>query len=854
MQDASFVLTAAGIAVTWAAAARGGAPASFPISRQSQAQCVIVAQKQHEALAKELQHWLRQMTWATLPIEAEPAEQPAIVLGLTTDHPDQAKTQRPGDLGPEAIVLRTEANRLWLLANTELGLQHAVFRLLNAAGCRWFFPDPVWTVIPSKPDLSLALNLREQPAFGYRRIWYGWGPRTETLKRDYSAWMRHNRQYGHFRTDCGHAWHRHVPRQLFKKHPEWFALVDGERKPTQLCVTNRELQEFMANRVLQAFREHPDALMVSVEPNDGGGYCRCETCKELGSISDGVFHLANEVAKVVRQEFPDRWVGLYAYAKHSEPPSFPIEPGVYVQVTTGFRYTELSFDQQVTAFRKLGARLGVYDYFSVYPWDRDMPGAAKAGRVYQLAEAIRHYRDLGLSTYDAESSCNWGPNGLGYWMASRLMWNPDLEAQALVRDFCSRAFGQAAEPMRRLYERWASGERFSRRGLKLALLDLKEAYGREKDAAVGARLNRVAMYLHWLRLWSDYDRAARWNQWNKLAVASPEEVIAKAKEVVIYSRRLMDTGLIHTHPMLFTSWFKRRFKALGKIDDFDWEQTEAWKTERTDIPSAEETAQHFAADLAALADLPAVELQHRDFSEQLVPLVERRPEAVEAWGEVARSPLFVEDGVHYFIGKEGEALRLSYTPFGKGHTVDCRWTLRRPGQGKPLAKGHVKAAKGEAATIDLSVTKPGLLAFDPGTDYWKAAQIGFRPRPLALWAGRADRPGSPKRTPLRLWRPRLNQPLYFYVPEGTRHFVLCIASGGDPFTKLRIRTADGSAVLKNDRVLAGAQLSVTVPEGKDGAVWSLELDSLRCVVELYDVPPYLARHPAELLVPADTVP
>ena len=46
---------------------------------------------------------------------------------------------------------------------------------------------------------------------------------------------------------------------------------------------------------------------------------------------------------------------------------------------------------------------------------------------------------------------------------------------------------------------------------------------------------------------------------------------------------------------------------------------------------------------------------------------------------------------------------------------------------------------------------------------------------------------------------------------------------------------------------------IVVPKGKDGAVWSLALGSLRCVIELYDVPPYVARHPRELLVPTGAV-
>ncbi|HIE50296.1 MAG TPA: DUF4838 domain-containing protein [Armatimonadetes bacterium] len=860
---------------------KGTAQEAFLVSREGKAQCaIVVAQKAQDrrlTAAQELQGWLKEVTGATLPVETMPPVRDGILLGTAEDFPPQAQRERLQELGPEGFTVRSERNRLWLLANGEMGLQHAVYAFLESIGCRWFFPDPVWTVVPPQPTLVVRLHLREKPAFAYRRIWYGWGPRTPKLREDYKAWLKHNRQLGHFQIHCGHSYEWHLPRKLFEQHPEWFALVEGKRQPRQLCTTNPEVQQRVSEHTLEVFRREPQRNMVSVEPNDGRGYCECENCRAVGSISNRVFLLANVAAKAVRREFPDKWVGLYAYAYHSDPPGFKLEPGVYVQVTTGFRYTKLTFEEQVSAFRRRGAQVGVYDYFSVYPWDWDMPGAAKAGRAYQLAEAIRHYHDLGLTTYDAESSCNWGPNGLGYWVGAKLMWNPNQDPKALVRDFCQRAFGQAAEPMQRLYERWARGERFSPRGLKLALLDLQEAYRREEDPRVRARLDRVAMYLHWLRLWLDYDRRARWNQWGKLVVAPPKEILRRAREVIVCSRRLMDTGLIHAYPMLFTNWFAHRFAALKKVEGFDLKQADPWKKERTDIPTAEEVGQFFAEDLRSFKDLVAVEIEGREFGGPLVPLVERLPEAVQAWGEVPRSPLFVESGTHYFLGKGNETLRLTYTPYpNPPHTVQGHWVLRKADDGNLVAEGDVEAERGQTATVEFRLPADGIFAFEPGTGYWKAAQIGFDVRPLVVWAGRAQVPGKPKRTPLRLWLPRLNQPLYFFVPKGTKHFVIGIASGGDPFTTLVLRTADGTVVLK-EKVVAGDQISVIVeedkaqygemsemakhtvlpshqssvivPKGKDGQIWSLALSSLRCVVELYDVPPYLARHPSELLVP-----
>ena len=49
----------------------------------------------------------------------------------------------------------------------------------------------------------------------------------------------------------------------------------------------------------------------------------------------------------------------------------------------------------------------------------------KAARATSLATAIRSYYDKGARFLDAESGDAWGPYGLGYYVASRVMWDVD---------------------------------------------------------------------------------------------------------------------------------------------------------------------------------------------------------------------------------------------------------------------------------------------------------------------------------------------------------------------------------------------------------------------------------------------
>ncbi|MBI4023955.1 MAG: DUF4838 domain-containing protein, partial [Verrucomicrobia bacterium] len=495
-----------------------------------------------------------------------------------------------------------------------------------------------------------------------------------------------------FQVDTSHSYARHISRDLFQEHPEWFSMNDGRRTPRQLCVSNKTVQDMVIESALTSFRNDPGRTMVSVDPNDGADHCVCNECKKIGSASDCAFYLANIVADSVRREFPDKWVGLNAYSEHSEPPREKIHPGVYVSVTTRFRDTKLTFEEQVKRFGELGAKVGVYEYFSMYAWDWDIPGAALAGRCHKLGRLIRRYhKDLNVISLDAESSCNWGPNGLGYWIAAKMLWNPDLKTEDLAQDFYQRAFGKASAPMKRLYERWNSGNWFViRQGLKSALQDLAEAYKAENDPMVKARLDRVGAYLHWLRLNENYLESVIHQGNPEEPAGTPEEIVRCSKEMIVYSRRIMDTGLIHTFPMLFEQiWFENRFSTLPTIGKLDFKTAEAWKTERTDIPSASEIAKNFSSDLAQSKEVIPVETEGRTWSNDLIPIKEILPETVKEWGAVAPSVLPTKSGEYAFRAQRGEHVRVNFVPLDENTAIHARWKLRRGGEDKALAEGRV---------------------------------------------------------------------------------------------------------------------------------------------------------------------
>ena len=52
----------------------------------------------------------------------------------------------------------------------------------------------------------------------------------------------------------------------------------------------------------------------------------------------------------------------------------------------------------------------------------------------------------------SQSQPNWGTQGLNLYLYSRLAWDPMLDVDELVAEFCDLAFGPASQTMQRYYK------------------------------------------------------------------------------------------------------------------------------------------------------------------------------------------------------------------------------------------------------------------------------------------------------------------------------------------------------------------------------------------------------------------
>lgn len=752
-----------------------------------------------------------------------------IVLGTLAQFPDpslaSALAIKDNADGREAFAVRTAPGLVRLIGATDLGASHAAYNLLHSFGCRWFFPAPEWTVVPKRPTFSATLYLTDRPAILSRRIWWGYGffdRERKQCQEDYEAWCRRNLMAQSVQISCGHAWQSIIAdnRAVFDEHPEYLALVKGSRQGPQLCLSNPDLRALAVGWALDRFRRNPNADMVSMDPSDGAGQCECDACQKMGGISDRVFGLANEAARAVAAEFPGKMIGLYAYNEHCEPPSFALEPNVYVQSTAGFIRGRYTFDELKKLWPKHCKNMGFYEYFSVWLWDFDMPPGGRGADVAGIRKRIREYAALGATSLDAESGNNWGVHGRGYYVAARLMWNPDADMEAILSDFYSAAFGPAAATMRRYYERLDPGADplISKHLLALALRDLDEA---SKQAAerpdVLARLDHLKQYQHYVRLRWEFDREKEQDRKKLLALQAL-------------------THLYRTRYSYMNHWEAARQSWLPQLiktfDEPAWAEsssnTPPWKMEEKLTPA--ETAGLFEEDMAFFQPLPEPPEEAR-FSNDLAP------SGLASQAQPAESLQSFQGSASYALWSgDGKPIELAVT------TGVIAWYRDRPDAvwtfsdetGRELASGRLPQDGNEHA-LSLAVPRPGAyrFAFNDQAAGWRMRAPAGQPCSLLL-AGAA--------APSHMGH---MQRMYFFVPKGTRR-VSYFWKGGPH----RVHGPGGE--IRKEVESNGDYVSIDVPEGDDGKPWSftrLALGRLR----FCNVPAMLAASPEALMLPREAI-
>ena len=487
----------------------------------------------------------------------------------------QRNTKPPAELiskGVEGFLIASTEKFVKIWGNSNMAVGHGIFTWLESLGYRYYFAHPDWYIVPSSLTIYKRFKLVSQPSLSHRRIFYGYGTGSQKADADFVFWQMANKIGGTLNAIFGHAYDDIMLRnaQSFKEHPEWFYPVPAKGtlpESPKFDMSNEGLVQFVIQdamkRVETSLKNKTQAYkMISLGPSDGAGTCNSPECQKLGTPTDRVYYLVNRVARALREKYPQTLVGCLAYVDYIAPPSKKVEPNVYTAITTAFNNSKYSTEQLVNEWSKKGGRVGIYDYFSWYAWDFDIPGQSQASQPFKIAESIRKYQKLGISGFDGESSIGWVSKGLGYYTASKVMWDPKTDVTVIRNEFFTKCFGKISSQMKSMWDEW-EGYGFTQvRESDLARwIDLvNKAEKAEPSSAVQKRLFHIKSYLHYLALYRHY----------KLSKAE-EDLL----NLLNYGFRMFDYGSVPGYPAIF------ELGNRSKIPGMEWGPEAKWRYNKT---------------------------------------------------------------------------------------------------------------------------------------------------------------------------------------------------------------------------------------------------------------------------------
>jgi hypothetical protein len=277
--------------------------------------------------ATELRDHLVRAGVATSVTTAGSMASPAIVLALhqpgVSDAASAASMEVDyGALGDQGYAIVPFDGSVYITANTRVGLLYGAYALLDQLGFAWY--DPYETYVPDPSALRGSLQwhkVQAAPLIQLRGFWvYAHPP----VPDEFAVWLARNRLNlgGRARPALqkklgmrGWGGHHDLLQQefsragIFEQHPDWFALIDGVRRPVTTTIPdvyfnpafgNPAVAEYFAERIIERLEsgDLKDVDVLNVWPADDrfNLFDQSPEARALGNETDNMLFFYANVA------------------------------------------------------------------------------------------------------------------------------------------------------------------------------------------------------------------------------------------------------------------------------------------------------------------------------------------------------------------------------------------------------------------------------------------------------------------------------------------------------------------------------------------------------------------------------
>lgn len=400
--------------------------------------------------AQRFQHYFQQITKVTLPVMADTAAPTSTEIIFGPTNRTEGDTTTRNHLGEDGFAIYTVGSSVHVSGNTSRGTLNGMYTLLDDYfGCRKYSASV--EVIPEQPTLTLPRELydRQVPIITFRDTHY-----RGTNDQGYIDWHKLSHDSTGNKPDWGswvHTFGTLLPAETyFKSHPEYFALVSGQRATTQPCLSNPAVLEIVCDNLARAIEANPKAKYWSVSSNDNFGYCQCPACAAIdsleGSPTGSVIRFVNQVA----ERFPDKIISTLAYQYSRAAPKVT-KPRENVNIMfcniECNRSQPIATDPSSASFRRdmedwaaLTDNILVWDYVIQF---KNL--VSPFPNFHILQPNIQYFVDNHVVALFEQGNREVGGEfaDLRAYLISKLMWNPWANADSLMNDFLNGYYGPA---------------------------------------------------------------------------------------------------------------------------------------------------------------------------------------------------------------------------------------------------------------------------------------------------------------------------------------------------------------------------------------------------------------------------
>ncbi len=595
------------------------------------ASCIVLPDNAGPAekhAADELALFLEKVTGARIAIGGAPSKELYnVYLGTTgsKNMPRSAAIDKAvAQLQDDGFALCADKDGVRVIGKKPVGVLYGAYAILKQyAGLRWFAPGAEFEYCPKNSSVAVPEQVTiSNPSFKLRRLaWIcaNWNSKiTNTWDWIVRNGMNIEMGIGQYKTadlraelekrgaelgnGGGHCFSTLLSDDLFDTHPEYFPQIDGKRRKQQIkgvpgwpqpCTSNPKVAEIMAgslNKILDASPNPQGAYLIG--NNDCQAWCECAECvkldppaeKKQGFVSTRYWTLLNKIAAEVYKTHPDAELRGWGYQNYQYPPIGIVPDPRFTVIFCAhgrcFRHTmeDLTcaandrYREILTQWGKLKNTICVLEYLG---GDCNFPAYAPIEKSF--AEDLKYYKKIGLGgveifmvapdsiivkpwntpRFQEEMLTAWQT----YYIAAQLLWNVDAGYDGIYEDMGAKYYGKTWPSMRKY--RALLTESFA------ATPGHIQGCGGTPSMVMGKCLEKPGVEAQLLQLLDEAEKLAAGDQ------TALQRVRRDRRYFQTYWQDMRKELLAKRQKELKVNKRADRIVVDGKLEEFDWQKTEA---------------------------------------------------------------------------------------------------------------------------------------------------------------------------------------------------------------------------------------------------------------------------------------